>query len=209
MASRRSGRLRRRTPPCVAALLAAPQVAATGYRPPRSIARGVSIAHQSVHRQSRGRVCAGSDICGAEQRRARGRARERASSSDSPRLFERNDRREWSEFLGGPCDRAAQGTPRAARGCRIRAPAHTRPRLCALRPFKQPVMNSTIAQLEAFASALFKAAGMDSRQGDHAGAAARAHRCDGPAHARPRDGAAVPGRAGQGHDEPRAASPRS
>ena len=29
-------RLRRRTSPCVAALLAAPQVAATGYRPPRS-----------------------------------------------------------------------------------------------------------------------------------------------------------------------------
>ena len=87
---------------------------------------------------------------------------QRASSSDSPRLFERNDRREWSEFLGGPCDRAAQGTPRAARGCRIRAPAHTRPRLCALRPFKQPVMNSTIAQLEAFASALFEAAGMDA-----------------------------------------------
>src|SRR5262245_3780927 len=28
--------------------------------------------------------------------------------------------------------RAAQGTPRAARGCRIRAPAHTRPRLCLL-----------------------------------------------------------------------------
>src|SRR5688572_32870085 len=29
-------RLRRRTSPCVAALLAAPQVAPTGYRPPRS-----------------------------------------------------------------------------------------------------------------------------------------------------------------------------
>ena len=33
--------LRARTPPCAAALLAAPQVAHTGYRPPRSTARGV------------------------------------------------------------------------------------------------------------------------------------------------------------------------
>jgi len=34
-------RLRRRTAPCCSALLAAPQVAHTGYRPPRSNARGV------------------------------------------------------------------------------------------------------------------------------------------------------------------------
>jgi hypothetical protein len=34
-----------------------------------------SSAHTSVHRQSRGRVCAGSDICGAEERKPRGRAR--------------------------------------------------------------------------------------------------------------------------------------
>ena len=124
--------------------------------------RGVRRECHHRGRQSRGRVCVGSDICGAEQRRARGRARQRASCSDSPRLFERNDRREWSEFLGGPRDRAAQGTPRAARGCRIRAPAHTRPRLCSLRPFERPAMNSTIAQLETFASALFKAAGLDA-----------------------------------------------
>jgi len=35
-------RPRQRTSPCAAALLAAPQVAATGHRPPRSNARGVS-----------------------------------------------------------------------------------------------------------------------------------------------------------------------
>jgi len=49
-------------------------------------------------------------LCGAEERRARGRARAaRASCSDSPRLFERSDRRERSEFLGGPRDRAPEG----------------------------------------------------------------------------------------------------
>ena len=40
---------------------------------------------------------------GAEERRARGRARvARASTSDSRRLFERSERSERSEFLGGP-----------------------------------------------------------------------------------------------------------
>jgi len=49
-------------------------------------------------------------LCGAEHRRARGRARAaRASTSDSRRLFERNDRREWSEFRRGPRDRGAEG----------------------------------------------------------------------------------------------------
>jgi hypothetical protein len=50
-------------------------------------------------------------LCGAEERRARGRARTaRASSSDSPRLSERSERSERSEFLGGPRDRAPQGS---------------------------------------------------------------------------------------------------
>ena len=49
-------------------------------------------------------------LCGAEERRARGRARTaRASSSDSPRLFERSERSERSEFPGGPRDRAPEG----------------------------------------------------------------------------------------------------
>ena len=107
-------------------------------------------------RQSRGRVCAGSDICGAEERRARGRARQRASCSDSSRLFERSERSERSEFRDGPRDRAPQGTLRAAKGCRIRAPAHTRPRLCLAQTMESIPMNaapssSTILRLPAAA----------------------------------------------------------
>src|SRR5688572_13134048 len=49
-------------------------------------------------------------LCGAEERRARGRARAaRASTSDSWRLFERNERSEWSEFRHGPRDRVPEG----------------------------------------------------------------------------------------------------
>jgi hypothetical protein len=82
--------------------------------------------------QSRGWVCVGSDICGAEERRAGGRARQRATCSDSSRLSERSERSERSEFRDGPCDRVPQGTRSEAQGCRIRAPAHTHPRLCPL-----------------------------------------------------------------------------
>ena len=67
---------RRRDAPWQAALLGAVH-ARTGL-PTRSLA-GTTVAcvssHSSVHPQSRGRVCDGSDICGAEERRARGRAR--------------------------------------------------------------------------------------------------------------------------------------
>src|SRR5687767_1488188 len=50
-------------------------------------------------------------LCGAEQRRARGRARAaRASTSDSRRLSEHSERSERSEFRRGPCDRGAEGS---------------------------------------------------------------------------------------------------
>jgi len=50
-------------------------------------------------------------LCGAEHRRAHGRARAaRASTSDSRRLSERSERSERSEFRRGPCDRGAQGS---------------------------------------------------------------------------------------------------
>ena len=50
-------------------------------------------------------------LCGAEERRVRGRARAaRASSSDSSRLFERSERSERSEFRDGPRDRVPQGS---------------------------------------------------------------------------------------------------
>ena len=39
---------------------------------------------------------------------------ERASLTDSPRLFERSERSERSEFCGGPCDRAPERSRREA-----------------------------------------------------------------------------------------------
>jgi len=52
---------------------------------------------------------------GAEERRAEAGARAaRASISDSPRLSERNDRRECSEFRGAASDRAPEGILREA-----------------------------------------------------------------------------------------------
>jgi len=84
-------------------------------------------------------------LCGAEERRARGRARAaRASSSDSRRLFEHNDRREWSEFRRGPRDRAPQGSRPERADRRTRAPAHTRPRLCLARSLHAFVVNGLL-----------------------------------------------------------------
>src|SRR5688572_19323765 len=85
-------RLRRRTAPCGAPLLAAPQVAATGYRPPRSTTEVfVDKSHGGAGKAAVG--CApAATLCGAEQRRSHGRARAaRASTTDSRRLSERND----------------------------------------------------------------------------------------------------------------------
>ena len=53
-------------------------------------------------------VLGGGDLGGDEQRRAGVGARQRASLSDSPRLFERSERSERSEFCGATPDRAAQ-----------------------------------------------------------------------------------------------------
>src|SRR5688572_5370363 len=103
--------LRVRTSPCVAPLLAAPQVAPTGYHPPRSttevfIDKTLGGAGKAV-----GGCASAATLCGAEERRARGRARAaRASTSDSRRLFERSERSERSEFRRGPRDRAPQGS---------------------------------------------------------------------------------------------------
>jgi len=52
-------------------------------------------------------------VGGAEQRRARGRARSALRGLTCRSLFERSER---SEFRGGPRDRAAQGSQVAARG---------------------------------------------------------------------------------------------
>jgi len=95
-------------------------------------------------------------LCAAEKRRARGPRAQRASLSDSPRLFERSERSSRSEFCGGAtrpssepghgtgpaacfvpgerpgaCRRqGSAGNPRAARAS-SEAPTAARPRLCS------------------------------------------------------------------------------
>ena len=69
-------------------------------------------------------------LCAAEKRRARGPRAQRASSSDSPRLFERSERSSRSEFCGGATRPSIAGNPRAARAS-SEAPTAARPRLCS------------------------------------------------------------------------------
>jgi len=70
---------------------------------------------------------------GAEERRTRGRARKRASSSDSSALFDHSEQRERREFADGPRVRAPQGSrPTADRLISAPWPAH--PRLCPTHP---------------------------------------------------------------------------
>jgi hypothetical protein len=103
-------------------LLAAPQVAPTGGRPPHRAGTGWTL------RKEQERVCKGAAgpraVCvwGAEERRAFGRARTRAlrpltrrACSSAANVSER------SELRGGPEDRAPQGQPKAAPvACRTR-----------------------------------------------------------------------------------------
>jgi len=104
-------RLRRQTSPCAAPLLAAPQVAATGHRPPRSTTEVFVDEYLGAAGKAVGGCASAATLCGAEERRAHGRARAvRASTSDSRRLFEHSERSERSEFRRGPCDRAPQGS---------------------------------------------------------------------------------------------------
>ena len=71
-------RLRRRTSPCAAPLLAAPQVAHTGYRPPRSNTAVFVDEYLGAAGKAVGGCASAATLCGAEERRARGRARTRA-----------------------------------------------------------------------------------------------------------------------------------
>jgi hypothetical protein len=102
--------LRARPAPCAAALLAAPQVARPGYRPPRGDAGVARRGTQRRPGKAAGGCAPAATLRGAEDRRAHGRARAvRASTSDSRRLFKHSERSEWSEFRRGPCDRGPQG----------------------------------------------------------------------------------------------------
>jgi hypothetical protein len=103
--------LRVRTPPRAAALLAAPQVAPTGYRPPRSTARGVHRRTPRCIGKAAGGYASAATLCGAEERRVEAGARAaRASTSDSRRLSEHSERSERSEFRRAASSRAPQGS---------------------------------------------------------------------------------------------------
>jgi len=104
----------RRPPRCAAQRLSQPA------RPLPPVAQGPrwrSVLGAERHR------CCHKAACGqplrrvgaAEERRPCGRARQRASTTDSRRLFERSSRSERSELSRGPQGRAPQGSPRAAR----------------------------------------------------------------------------------------------
>ena len=81
-------------------------------------------------------------LCAAEKRRARGPRAQRASLSDSPRLFERSSRSERSEFCGGATRPSTAGNPRAARAS-SEAPTAARPRLCSRLPSKATSSRTT------------------------------------------------------------------
>jgi len=81
-------------------------------------------------------------LCAAEERRARGPRAQRASLSDSPRLFERSERSSRSEFCGGATRPSTAGNPRAARAS-SEAPTAARPRLCSRLPSKATSSRTT------------------------------------------------------------------
>ena len=101
--------LQARTPPCAAALLAAPRVAHTGYRPPRSTIEVFIDEDFGAAGKAVVGCASAATLCGAEHRRAHGRARAaRASTSDSRRLSEHSERSERSEFRRATVLRASQ-----------------------------------------------------------------------------------------------------
>ena len=68
----------------------------------------------------------GAEGCGRRALKAR------ASTSDSPHLFERSERSERSELCGATADRAPQGSRPAGPTAAVGAEPAARPRLCAL-----------------------------------------------------------------------------
>ena len=131
--ARRSTRRARRAPPAAPApprrsVLPAPRALGQSRVPPGAHRRttcsgrartrhrnlGVGIRRNATALPERQVAPAGRDVWSAEQRRTHGRARQRASTTDSPRLSERSERSERSEFRGGPCVRAAQGSRSAS-----------------------------------------------------------------------------------------------
>jgi len=120
--------LRARTSPCAAALLAAPQVARPGYRPPRGAARVFFVEQHGGAGKAVGGCASAATLRGAEERRGEAGARAaRASTSDSRRLSEHSERSERSEFRRAASSRAPQGIRSEAEDAvheRRRIPAH-------------------------------------------------------------------------------------
>jgi hypothetical protein len=108
------------------ALLGAAYVAADAH-PPAAL-----LMHRSRRRHTpivtaRGAVPGGSDLWGGEKRRLEAGTRAaRASTSDSPRLFQRNERSEWSEFRGAASGRASQRSRPSRPTATVGAPAGCR-----------------------------------------------------------------------------------
>ena len=87
----------------------------------------------SVDLERRGRAAGAATL---RRRGAQGCGRRalkaRASTSDSPRLFERSERSERSELCGATADRAPQGSRPAGTTAAVGAENAARPWLCAL-----------------------------------------------------------------------------
>jgi hypothetical protein len=90
-------------------------------------------ARQANTTASRQAAPGGSDLRGGEERRFEAGARKRASSTDSPKLFERSERSERSEFFGAASSRAPQRSRSAAKTAPVGAPAGRRLPRCAER----------------------------------------------------------------------------
>ncbi len=126
-------RLRGRTSPCVAALLAAPQVAHTGYRPPRSTTEvfvdenhgGAAKPWAGVRRRRHCAALRSAGLVAARAQRALQHLTRRDCSSAANEVSEASSRRATRPSTG-------RESP-AADDRRTRAPAHTRPRLCLAR----------------------------------------------------------------------------
>ena len=123
------------------ALLAAPEIAPAGHRLPRRAPCGGlrAVEHQRFGKGAGGRA-GGAPVRSREAspgpNRARGPRAQRASCSDSARLFERSSRSERSEFGAGAPRPSIAGHPRAARAS-SEVPTAARPRLCSHRRSKE------------------------------------------------------------------------
>ena len=88
----------------------------------------VPLSSNTTSAAARRAVPGGGDLWGGEKRSSAVGARERAlRASDSPRLFERNERSECSEFLGATALRASQRSRPARPTATVGAPTGHRP----------------------------------------------------------------------------------